>query len=149
MVLYFIHLTIGCILLIFNILMFLKYKTERKINFYLILIFTLLCLHIIFNGLVKLFDLVLIEQFNFYQLILILTPVTYLFIQKLIANIKSPERKDFWHFLVPILLVCFVGRNYSFKWFSYTQFTFFGTYLSFYIKLLISLIRKHVLKPNS
>lgn len=149
MVLYFFHLTIGCILLISNTLMFLKYKTERKINFYLISIFTLLCLHLIFNGLVELFDLALFAQFNFYQLILILTPVTYLFIQKLIANIKSPERKDFWHFLVPILLVCFVGRNYSFKWYSYTQFAFFGTYLSFYIKLIISLIRIHVLKPNS
>jgi AraC-like DNA-binding protein len=94
-------------------------------------------------GLEKLINYLPFVAFNFKQVILILIPTTFLFIQKLIPNIKSPERKDFWHFLIPILLFYFVADNFYTQNYSYIQFSFFVFYICFYSIFIILLLSKN------
>lgn len=144
MVLFLFHTIIGFLIFISTIVMTLWFKSNRIINTYLIFISTVLCFYLIFLGFEKSINHFFFEYLNFYQVALTLTPCTFLFFQKLIFNIKFPERKDFWFFILPILLYIFVGQDYSFKWYPFVQLIFFVTYISFYINKIIILLRKHV-----
>ena len=144
MILYLFHVIIGFLVLISTIVMTLWFKTNRILNTYLIVISTVLCAHLILLGFEKSFNYVFFENLNYYQVVLTLTPVTFLFFQKLIFNIKFPERKDFWFFIIPILLYFFVGHNYNFKWYRFIQFIFFVVYISFYLRIIIRLLRKYI-----
>ncbi len=148
MVLYIFHIVIGFLVLISTIVMTFWFKTNRILNTYLIVVSIVLCAYLIFLGLDKLFNLVSFQNLNYYQVVLTLTPATYLFFQKLIFNKKFPERKDIYYFIVPMLIYFFVGKNYNLKWYRITQFIFFVLYLFFYIKIIFQLLKKHIWLEN-
>lgn len=95
-------------------IMALWFKTNRILNFYLILTSIVLCYYLIAHGLnnCKLIqNWSGIWSFNYYQIVLILTPTTYLFFEKLIVNYKYPEKKDGLYFIIPILFSYYLGSG--------------------------------------
>lgn len=144
MVLYLFHVIIGFLVFISTIVMTLWFKTNRILNTYLIVISTVLCAYLILFGFEKVFNCIFFEYLNYYQVVLALTPATFLFFQKLIYNIKFPEKKDFWFFILPILLYFFVGKDFNFGWYREIQFIFYVFYLAFYLKIVTRLLRKHI-----
>lgn len=148
MALYIFHIIIGSLVFLSTVVMTLWFKTNRILNTYLIAISLVLCLYLILLGVEKSFNIDLFINLNYYQVILTLTPATFLFFQKLIFNIKYPEKKDFWYFVLPLLLFFFVGNNFRFKWYRISLFIFFVVYILFYLILIIRFLNKHIWDLN-
>ena len=144
MVLYLLHVIVGILVFISIIIMALRFKTNRILNSYLITISTVLSAYLILFGFQKSFNCFFFNYLNYYQVVLTLTPATYLFFKKLIFNIKLPQINDLCYFILPLFLYFYVGQNYNNKLYKYAQFIFFVIYIIFYLFLIKSLLNKHI-----
>lgn len=149
---YFILLSI--IVLISTIVMTIWFKTNRALNLYIIFTIILICLYLILVGLNNLFQNTtdyFHSSFNYCQLIIVLTPTINLFFKKLIFDIKYPEKKDFTHFIIPILSFYFLGNNFDVEN-SITKiiiFVLLVIYTIYYSSKSYGFLNKYVWRLNS
>lgn len=114
MYIYLFFIIIGFLVLTSTIVMTMWFKTNRILNFYIIFTSLLLCSYLITHGLNNFkYNQICndILWFNYYQIVLILTPSVYLFFEKLIINSKYPQKKDFIYFFVPLLSCYYLGTE--------------------------------------
>ena len=78
------------------------FKTNRILNFYLILTSIMLCIYLILHGLY--FLRYISWNINYVNVIILLTPAVYFFFKKIIYDIKYPEKKDIYSFMFPLLV---------------------------------------------
>lgn len=133
---YLLYMLIGFLILISTLVMTIWFKTNRILNFYIILTTLILCFYLITYGFNNC-ELNLrwkISSMNYYQVFLSLTPATYLFFEKLILNYKYPNKKDLVYFILPIILYGYMeNRNFQDSFFEMgIVFLFFVGYAIFY-----------------
>lgn len=103
---------VGFLVLTSTFVMAIWFKTNRVLNFYLILTSLVLCYYLIVHGFNNYKLIVLHDEiwcFNYYQIVILLTPSVYLFFEKLITNSKYPEKKDILYFIIPLSVSYYLG----------------------------------------
>lgn len=108
------YIIIGFLVLTSTIVMTIWFKTNRILNFYLIFISIVLCAYLIVHGLN---NCKLIKEYenlwnlNYYQVVLVLTPSTYLFFKNLIFNYKYPVKQDLFYFIIPVFFYNYLNSG--------------------------------------
>lgn len=145
MILFIIYTIIGSLVFISTIVMTLWFNSNRILNSYLILISIVLCAYLVLYGVHNIYNNILdIPYINYYQVVLTLLPAVYLFFQKLFFNLKYPEKKDMFFFLVPVLCFNTVGGNFNLRFNLILHFVLFILYVVFYFFLIIRLLSNHL-----
>lgn len=153
MILYIFYVVIGSLVFISTMVMTKWFKTNRILNIYLILISVVLCFYLFLYGVKHLVSNnhnILLFGLNYYQVILVLTPAVYLFFEKLLLNIKFFEKKDFYFFIIPILLFNYVGKVSSLGclYFKMPHLFFYISYLIVYVLFIVKLLNKYIWDNN-
>lgn len=151
MILQIFYIVIGLLVCISTIVMTWWFKTNRILNSYLILTSIVLCIYLVLYGAKNLYSTSYeIYNLNYYQVILILTPAVYLFFEKLLQNIKLPEKKDSYFFIIPLLLFNYVGveNKIGNLYNNFYHFGFFIIYLVFYTLYIFRLLNSHIWDEN-
>jgi AraC-like DNA-binding protein len=130
------------------------FKSNKILNFYLVLTSFVLCYYLIAYGInhCKLFKGFLkLRNLNYYQVILILTPSVYLFFKDLIINYKYPMIKDLPYFALPILLTDYLssGKFNHFFFEQYIVFILFILYTVFYCWKSNIILKRHILDNDN
>jgi AraC-like DNA-binding protein len=102
-----------------TLVMTIWFKSNRIINFYIIFISLVLCFYLIAHGYNNYKSIEIdckIWSFNYYQIVVFLTPSVYLFFKKLIINSKYPEINDLRYFIFPLCFSYYL-RNENFQYF--------------------------------
>lgn len=146
MFIYILYIVIGVLVLISTIVMTWWFNTNRVLNSYLILISCVMCLFLILYGINHTsISLPIYLNFNYHQVVLILTPAVLLFFQNLFSNYKYPRPFDILYFILPILLFRYVGNISSESVYLFRgQYLFFLIYLCIYILLICKLFRVNI-----
>lgn len=156
MLLYFLLIAIGLLGLLTSLLVLTKYKLNRMMNLYLIILFFLVSIRFIMHGLKYLLHHENINDlaFNHNGIFILLIPCFYLYFKNLIDNIKSFSVKDFKHFIVPIIFFAIMLKTSSadgipsVNW-KLLSFVFLFIYSFIYCYLSYSMIiKKFWLKKN-
>lgn len=115
MYIYLFFIIIGFLVLISTLVMTFSFRANKILNFYLIFITLILCFYLIVHGLNKFVLIGLhleIWNFNYFQIIIFLIPFVYLFFEKLILNLKYPDKKDTPYFIIPAPVGFYMGSVY-------------------------------------
>lgn len=144
MYIYLLYIIIGFLVLTSTFVMAIWFKTNRILNFYLIFTSIVLCTYLIVYGLnncklIKEYEF--LWNINYYQVVLVLTPSTYLFFKNLIFNFKYPVKQDFFYFIIPVFFYCYlktgIFQHFFFEkslvFIFFIIYTFFYSYKSFVI----------------
>lgn len=125
MILNFCYLIIGVLVLVSTCVMTIWYKSNRILNFYLVITSVILCLYLIIVGLKKM-GVLNFSIINYYQVILVLTPCVYLYFKNLITNKKNFSKEDFVYFIIPLLLFSFFqDRDFGINLIKYSLLVLF------------------------
>lgn len=89
------------------ILILFRYKKNSIANSYLILIFSVITIRFLIIGLLNIYNeeflKQLLERFN--NLFIIMFPLNYLYFKYLIKNKKTTSKRDWIHFILPLLFI--------------------------------------------
>jgi hypothetical protein len=126
---------VGFLVLTSTLVMTIWFKTNRILNFYIIFTSLVLCFYLIAHGFNN-YKLIGIDSkiwnFNYYQIVIFLTPSVYLFFEKLIINSKYPEKKDLRYFIIPIFVSYYLGTEKFLQLFVRVLYFFlFGNHIGF------------------
>ena len=104
MFIHFLLIIIGLLGLLTVLLVLTKYKSNRMMNIYLIIIFILVSIRYILHGLNYLlhFKDLNYAVINYDRFFIILIPCFYLYFNNLILQKKKNSLQDFKHFIIPI-----------------------------------------------
>lgn len=82
-----------------------QYKTNRKVNFYLLVLILFASFRFFFNGIYTLIPFSVDQELLilFRSFVCVVFVCIYLYFRCLVVNRKNPVRKDLYHFIVPVL----------------------------------------------
>jgi len=103
MLIYFFYLFVGVLGLVTTSIIFIQYKSNRTINLYLILLFSIISTRFILET-VFYFYKNLIPNFAYFPFYSIIIPLFHLYIKNIIANSKQYKFRELWHLVFPFLL---------------------------------------------
>jgi AraC-like DNA-binding protein len=103
MLIYFFYLFVGVLGLVTTSIIFIQYKSNRTINLYLILLFSIISTRFILEA-VFYFYKNLIPNFAYFPFYSIIIPLFHLYIKNIIANSKQYKFRELWHLVFPFLL---------------------------------------------
>lgn len=152
MLVYFFYLFIGFLGLVTTSIIFIQYKSNRTINLYLILLFSIISMRFLIET-VFYFYKNLIPNFSYFPFFSILIPLFHLYIKNIIANSRQHKLKELWHLVFPFILsfgnllnnyYLFLGK-YSFVILN----LIFISYAIIYLFVGFLLLKKNVWNRNS
>lgn len=103
MLIYFFYLFVGVLGLVTTSIIFIQYKSNRTINLYLILLFSIISTRFILET-VFYFYKNLIPNFAYFPFYSVIIPLFHLYIKNIIANSKQYKFRELWHLVFPFLL---------------------------------------------
>ncbi len=106
MIVHFFYIIIGVLGLITTSIIITQHKTNRVINIYLLLLFTIASLKYIFDGLLF-FKEDLQPSFSYAPFFSVVFPLQYLYFKNIVANPKKIKLIELQHFIFPLLLGMF------------------------------------------
>ncbi len=127
-----------------------RLKTNRIINIYLLVIFSLLSIKFFLNGLNGFGVLMFLYHFHSYYIVFfpIVIPSFYLYFKNLVADKKTFDSKELKHFIFPLLFGFGIILFYYFSIFSLlTRWIFYLIFFCFYIfylYLCFSFLKKNI-----
>ncbi len=146
---YLLYIIIGFLVLTSTIVMTIWFKTNRILNFYLIFTSIVLCTYLIVHGLnncklIKEYEF--LWNMNYYQVVLVLTPSTYLFFKNLIFNFKYPVKQDLVYFIIPVFFYYYLNSGIFEQFFFEKSLVFisFIIYTLFYCFKSYAILKRNV-----
>ncbi len=127
-----------------------RFKTNRIINIYLLVVFSLLSVKFFLNGLNGFGILMFLDHFHSYYIIFfpILIPSFYLYFKNLVADKKTFDLKELKHFIFPILLGFGIILFYYYSIFSLSArwifYLIFFLFYLFYLFLIFTFLKKNI-----
>ncbi|MBP6128448.1 AraC family transcriptional regulator [Flavobacterium sp.] len=103
MIVHFFYIIVGALGLVTTSIIFSYYKKNRVINIYLILLFTIISLKFVFDGLLF-FKGDLLPNFSYMPFLSVVFPLQYLYFKNIVFETKKLETKELWHFVFPLFL---------------------------------------------
>lgn len=103
MIVHFFYIIVGTLGLVTTSIIFSHYKNNRVINIYLLLLFTIISLKFIFDGLFF-FKEDLLPNFSYMPFLSVVFPLQYLYFKNIIFESKKTKTKELWHFVFPLFL---------------------------------------------
>ena len=152
MLVYFFYLSIGALGLITTSIIFIQYKSNRNINLYLILLFSIISIRFILET-VFYFYKNLIPNFPYFPFYSVIIPLFHLYIKNIIANTKQHKLRELWHFIFPVILsfVNLLNNHYLFlgEYSVIILNLIFVSYAVIYLVAGFILLKKNVWNKNS
>ncbi len=152
MLVYFFYLFIGVLGLVTTSIIFIQYKSNRTINLYLILLFSIISMRFLIET-VFYFYKNLIPNFSYFPFFSILIPLFHLYIKNIIANSKQHKLKELWHLVFPFILSFgnLLNNYYLFlgKYSVVILNLIFISYAIIYLFVGFLLLKKNVWNRNS
>ena len=152
MLVYFFYLFIGFLGLVTTSIIFIQYKSNRTINLYLILLFSIISMRFLIET-VFYFYKNLIPNFSYFPFFSILIPLFHLYIKNIIANSIQHKLKELWHLVFPFILSFgnLLNNYYLFlgKYSVVILNLIFISYAIIYLFVGFLLLKKNVWNRNS
>ena len=152
MLVYFFYLFIGFLGLVTTSIIFIQYKSNRTINLYLILLFSIISMRFLIET-VFYFYKNLIPNFSYFPFFSILIPLFHLYIKNIIANSRQHKLKELWHLVFPFILSFgnLLNNYYLFlgKYSVVILNLIFISYAIIYLFVGFLLLKKNVWNRNS
>ncbi len=152
MLVYFFYLFVGVLGLVTTSIIFIQYKSNRTINLYLILLFSIISMRFILET-VFYFYKNLIPNFSYFPFFSIIIPLFHLYIKNIIANSKQHKLRELWHLVFPFILSFgnLLNNYYLFlgKYSVVILNLIFVSYAIIYLLVGFLLLKKNVWNRNS
>ena len=152
MLVYFFYLFVGVLGLVTTSIIFIQYKSNRTINLYLILLFSIISMRFILET-VFYFYKNLIPNFSYFPFFSIIIPLFHLYIKNIIANSKQHKLRELWHLVFPFILSFgnLLNNYYLFlgKYSVVILNLIFVSYAIIYLLVGLLLLKKNVWNRNS
>ena len=152
MIVYFFYLFVGVLGLVTTSIIFIQYKSNRTINLYLILLFSIISIRFILET-VFYFYKNLIPNFPYSPFYSIIIPLFHLYIKNIIANSKQHKLRELWHLVFPFILSFgnLLNNHYLFlgKYSVVILNLIFISYAIIYLFVGFLLLKKNVWNRNS
>jgi AraC-like DNA-binding protein len=139
-------------------LIFTSYKSNRTMNFYMVLLISVISLRYLLYGLTYyIYDISFRNYFLKYaNSSIVVLPLCYLYFKKMVLSTKEYNPKELLHFIFPIFFFLFTLKFHNYKLFSIRlQYAFFFLFFVFVINYIMLIyfvlkdniwIKKHQLK---
>lgn len=127
-----------------------RYKTNSTINIYLLLIFSLLSVKFLVNGLYGIEGFFMLKNFDFFysSFLTVVIPAFYLYFKNLVADNKTFNVKELKHFILPLLIGSTLALYDKFYFLTLSSqwiyFCVFFLFILFYLNLCFQVLRKNV-----
>ncbi len=127
-----------------------RYKSNRIINIYLLVVFLLLSIKFLIHGLIdlKIFTFINHDNISYFPFFSIGIPSLYLYFKNLVNDTKTFNKNELKHFIFPVLLgFCTIFYNKFYILSFYSTFIFFSVFItfhSFYIVLSFQFLKKNI-----
>lgn len=152
MLVYFFYLFVGLLGLVTTSIIFIQYKSNRTINLYLILLFSIISIRFILESIFYFYKN-LIPNFSYFPFFAIIIPLFHLYIKNIIANSKQYKYRELWHLAFPLILGFgnLLNNHYLFlgKYSIVILNLIFVSYAFIYLVVGFLLLKKNVWNRNS
>lgn len=139
MIVHFFYIIVGILGIVTTSIIFSHYKNNRVINMYLLLLFTIISIKYIFDGLLF-FKEDLLPNFSYLPFLSVVFPLQYLYFNNIVFETKKFKPKELWHFVFPLFLGLFNILNNNIQFLGKHTLVILNIVFSIYCILYIVII---------